>query len=60
MLSLASDLPDYTLTPFGTTGFILQTTQQCIYYQVDQISLSRYGISPEFCFLHDQQTNNVY
>jgi hypothetical protein len=53
-------LPDYTLSPFWTAGFILQTTQQGIYYQVDVLSPGRYGISIEFWFSHFQQDHNVY
>ncbi|KAL2441372.1 hypothetical protein ABEF95_014339 [Exophiala dermatitidis] len=59
----ASNLPEYTLAPFWTVGYILGAGQQGIYYQVDTINdgtgVPRYGVSIEWYFSHYTQDNAI-
>ncbi|EHY58324.1 hypothetical protein HRR83_007313 [Exophiala dermatitidis] len=63
----ASNLPEYTLAPFWTVGYILGAGQQGIYYQVDTIDdgsssgtgVPRYGVSIEWYFSHYTQDNAI-
>jgi hypothetical protein len=55
----ASNLPAYTISPFWTSGNIIAAGQQGIYYQVDEISPGRYGVSIEWYFSHFQTDSQV-
>lgn len=52
-------LPSFTIAPFWTIGHLLGASQQGIYYQIDQITTGRYGISIEW-YLSHYQDGNVY